>query len=94
MRTFHFYVDDARSDDPRELVVQTRDHLRAREMAEKMQAESEHHRGVEVCEKGSRLFGLGSFAARSWCERQMRDLARGLAGPAFRETLAPRPSPR
>jgi hypothetical protein len=68
MRTFHFYIDDRRSGSPRELQVQARDEQRARQLAERMLAESEHHLGVEVCEQGVRRFGLGSFATRTWCE--------------------------
>jgi hypothetical protein len=48
-----------------------------RALAERMQAESRHHRGVEVCEEGGRLFGLGSFSDRSWCERDP-EAARGV----------------
>jgi hypothetical protein len=58
------------------LVVQARHEARARQIAERMHAESEHHHGVEVCEKGVRLFGLGSFALRTWCERHAAGLAR------------------
>lgn len=68
MRTFHFYIEDARCGQTRSLTVQARDERRAREMAEGVLAQSEHHRGVEVCEDGRRLFGLGSFAGKSWCE--------------------------
>jgi hypothetical protein len=69
MRTFHFYIDDARCGVPRELVVEAIHEARAREMAEQMRAKSEHHHGVEVCEQGARLFGVGTFAHRTWCER-------------------------
>jgi len=81
MRTFHFYVDDRRCGSPRELRVQARDEPRARQLAERMLAESEHHLGVEVCERGSRLFGLGSFATRTWCELE-RNRPPRLAGAA------------
>jgi hypothetical protein len=68
MRTFHFYIDDRRCGAPRSLTVQARDEARAEELARVMLANSRHHIGIEVCEDGRRLFGLGSFAHRSWCE--------------------------
>ncbi|HEY2709610.1 MAG TPA: hypothetical protein VGI95_16290 [Caulobacteraceae bacterium] len=68
MKTFHFYIDDAGSGAPRELVVETRDEARAREMAEEMLRQSPEHLGVEVCDGGARVFGIGSFSERTWCE--------------------------
>jgi hypothetical protein len=69
VRRFHFYIDDTRCDEPRVLLVQARDERRAREIAERMLTQSADHTGVEVCENGVRLFGLGSMARRTWCER-------------------------
>jgi hypothetical protein len=77
MRTYHFYVDDARCGSPRELTVQARDERRARELAERMLSDSEHHLGVEVCERGHRLLGVGSFATRTWCEHGPKRQAAG-----------------
>jgi hypothetical protein len=66
VRTFHFFIDDARcGDDPQQFTVSARDESRARQLAERMMAESLHHLGVEVWEDGKRLFGLGSLAGRS-----------------------------
>ena len=70
MRTFAFFIDDRRCAEPRTITVETRDEGRARELAERMLAQSEHHLGVEVCDDGRRVFGIGSFGDRSWCERE------------------------
>jgi hypothetical protein len=78
MRTFHFYVDDARCGTPREFVVEAGGEDRARTLAERMLADSEHHLGVEVCEDGQRLLGVGSFATRTWCaQARLRRSASG-----------------
>lgn len=67
MRKFHFYVDDQRCGIPRELAVEAVNEARARQLAQRVLEDSAHHLGVEVCEGGERLFGLGSFATRTWC---------------------------
>jgi hypothetical protein len=67
MRQFHFYIDDKRSGVPREAVIEAEGEVEARELADQVLRECEHHAGVEVCERGVRVFGLGSFATRTWC---------------------------
>jgi len=42
----------------------------ARRLAEQLFARSEDHLGVEVCEEGRRLFGLGTLANRTVCALQ------------------------
>ena len=77
MRTFHFYVEDARCGAPKVFVVEAAGEARARVLAEQMLAQSEHHLGVEVCEDGRRHFGVGTFTDRSWCEPGPRLAAAG-----------------
>ena len=67
VRSFQFFIDDARSGAPRRFAVQARDEHRAREIAERILAESDHHLGVEVCENGTRVFGLGTLSVRTCC---------------------------
>ena len=72
MRNFHFHLEDERFEAPQELVVEASGEARARQIAERMLAQSIHHKGVDVWEDGRRLFGLGSYAARSWGEQGRR----------------------
>ena len=72
MRSFHFYIDDVSRSRPTEFQVEVASEARARELAEEMLARSTNHLGVEVCERGRRLFGLGTFATRSICELMAR----------------------
>jgi hypothetical protein len=67
MRRFHFYIDDDRHAVPTELTVEVATEARARELAEQLLAQSAHHLGVEVCENGERILGLGAFAHRTIC---------------------------
>jgi hypothetical protein len=67
MRQFHFYIDDKRSGVPREVVIEAETEDHAREVARQMLDECDDHAGVEVCERGVRVFGLGSFSTRTWC---------------------------
>jgi hypothetical protein len=67
MRQFHCYIDDARMGAPRELVITAEDEDEARQIARQLLDESDHHLGVEVCESGVRVLGLGSFSTRTWC---------------------------
>lgn len=67
MRRFHFYIDDDRHAVPTEMTVEVATEARARELAERILAESSHHLGVEVCEDGERVLGLGSLGHRTIC---------------------------
>ena len=77
MRTFQFFVDDDRYSVPTLSLVTVKDDRRAREWADRLMSQSEHHRGVEVCEGGIRLFGIGSFAADRRTSRHTRERADG-----------------
>jgi len=72
MPLYHFFIDDDRYEAPVELEVRVGSEPRARQLAERSLAQSPHHLGVEVCEDGARLFGLGSFATRTWCGARAR----------------------
>lgn len=67
MRRFHFYIDDQNHAHPVEFTVEVTGIARARELAEELLARSSDHLGVEVCENGYRVFGLGTFATRTHC---------------------------
>jgi hypothetical protein len=70
VRRFHFYIDDDRHARPTTLAVEVADEARARELAEQIFAQSPHHLGVEVCDGGNRILGLGAFAHRTICGLQ------------------------
>ena len=72
MRRYTLYIDHARRSGPIEFLIEVSGVARAREVAERMLAESDDHLGVEVCERGERLFGIGSFATRTWCGHRAR----------------------
>jgi hypothetical protein len=65
LRTFTVYIEDDRYSVPTLNVISLRDDVRAREWAEGAMQENPHYRGVEVCEDGERLFGVGSLAERA-----------------------------
>jgi hypothetical protein len=89
MRRFHFYIDDDRHSVPTELTVEVATEARARELAERILAQSPHHLGVEVCENGERILGLGAFAHRTIC-----GLRSHRRGPASRSARRDAPSLR
>jgi hypothetical protein len=62
VRTFELYIDDDRYSTPTLVLADVVDEERALELAKKKFAEDERHRGIEVCENGVRLFGLGTLA--------------------------------
>ncbi len=62
MKDFQLFIDDDRYSVPTVQIIIVESEERAREAAEQMLNESRHHHGVEVCEQGRRLFGLGSFS--------------------------------
>ena len=62
LRQFQLLVDDDRYDAPTLHLVVVGDVIRALAEAERLIDRSTHHRGVEICEHGRRLFGLGSRA--------------------------------
>jgi hypothetical protein len=64
VRDFELYIDDERYRTPTLVFIQVRDEERAREFAQKKLDEDERHRGVEVWEKGVRLFALGTLVDR------------------------------
>jgi hypothetical protein len=80
MRSFRIYVDDVRCSRPSELTVVVASQARALEMAQEIMARSEHHVGVELCEHGRRLSGLGTLATRPLC--RMRDVPCAAISPA------------
>ena len=62
MREFEIYVEDERYCTPTLIFVQMKDERRVREFAQTTLEKDQRHRGVEVREKGKRLFGLGTLA--------------------------------
>ncbi len=62
IRQFQLFVDDDRYTVPSVRFLSARDIVSALAVADRLIDESSHHRGVEVCENGRRLFGLGSCA--------------------------------
>ena len=64
MNQFELFVDDDRYRVPTLTFVMVTDTHRALEIAEGLMGESPHHHGVEVCQRGRRLFGIGSCATK------------------------------
>ena len=64
MRTFQIYIDDDRYTVPTLQIATLAGEAGALEIAERLLGDSDHHLGVEICEDGKPLFGLGSFARR------------------------------
>ena len=64
MRTFQIYIDDDRYSVPTLHLATVAGEARALEIAKRLLEDSDHHLGVEVCEEGKPLFGLGSLARR------------------------------
>jgi hypothetical protein len=62
--TYELYVDDARYAVPTLHFITAMTEAHAREVAERILRESNHHLGAEVRLEGQRLLGLGSFATR------------------------------
>jgi hypothetical protein len=62
VRDFEIYVEDERYSTPTLIFVQMKDERRVREFAQTTLEKDRRHRGVEVREKGKRLFGLGTLA--------------------------------
>jgi hypothetical protein len=62
MQTFEFYIDDDRYGVPTLHLATLADEGLARQIAETLLGDSPHHRGVEVCEGGARLFGIGTLS--------------------------------
>jgi hypothetical protein len=67
MRRFHFYIDDLNHARPVELLAEMANAERARDYAAELLARAPSHVGVEVCEQGRRVTGLGTFATRTYC---------------------------
>jgi len=67
MRRFHFFIDDLNHSRPLEMTVELGDVALARALAEEILGRSPTHIGIEVCEDGRRVFGLGTFANRTHC---------------------------
>jgi hypothetical protein len=64
LRTFTFYIEDDRYSVPTLHIAAMEDEALAREWAETAMRRNPHYLGVEVCEDGERLFGLGVLAER------------------------------
>lgn len=62
--TFEIYVDDDRYSVPTLHLIAALTAAQAREAAERILRESDHHIGAELRLAGERLEGLGSFATR------------------------------
>ena len=67
MQRLQIHIDDRRRARPKVLTVKVPSEAEARRLAEQLFAKSEDHLGVEVCEEGRRLFGLGTLANRTVC---------------------------
>ncbi len=66
MRAYEVYIADDRYSLPTLRIVEAVDAFGAQETAERFMRESPHHLGVEVCDRGQRIFTIGdrrSFAA-------------------------------
>lgn len=59
---FEIFVEDDRYSVPTLKLVSATDEAEALRLAESLLAASEHHLGVELCQDGRRLAGLGSYA--------------------------------
>ncbi len=55
-------MEDDRYGTPTLIFIQMKDEQRVREFAQQKLEEDKRHRGIEVREKGVRLFGLGTLA--------------------------------
>ena len=65
--TFEIFVDDRRYAVPTLHLVSAEDEAAARQIAEQMVSESDHHVGAELCYEGRLLVSLGEFgASRGW----------------------------
>lgn len=62
--TFEIFVDDDRYAVPTLHLVPVEGEAVALKIARRLLAESPHHLGVELCQDGRRLVGLGSLACR------------------------------
>lgn len=60
MRSFHILVADDRYSVPNLRLVQALDEAAARDIADRVLAESGHHRGVEVWEDDTQVFAMAS----------------------------------
>jgi hypothetical protein len=60
MRSFHILVSDDRYSVPNLRLIQAWDETAAREIADRVLAESGHHTGVEVWENDQQLFALSA----------------------------------
>jgi hypothetical protein len=56
LHTFQLFIDDDRYSVPTLLLFEFEDEAAARTRARELLADSEHHKGVEVCENGVSLF--------------------------------------
>jgi hypothetical protein len=64
LREFQFFVTDARYAVPSLHIVRAANEAKAREIAERLLAESPHHLGVEVLDDdGARLFAIGDVGS-------------------------------
>lgn len=62
--TYEIYTDDDRYSVPTLHLVVAADEARALNVARRLIADSPHHLGAEVCLRGRRVAGFGSFAFR------------------------------
>ena len=62
--TFEIYLDDARYLVPTLKLIAAPDEDGAIKIAQLLLEESGHHRGVEICQGGQRITGLGTYADR------------------------------
>lgn len=62
--TFEIYLDDVRYLVPTLKLIAAPDEDSAIKIAQLLLEESAHHRGVEVCQGGQRVAGLGTYADR------------------------------
>jgi len=61
---FEIFLDDSRYAVPTLHLVPADDAAAARQIAQRLIEESEHHLGAEICFQGVRLAALGAFADR------------------------------
>jgi hypothetical protein len=65
MRTYEVYIQDNRYRVPTLRLLEAIDPVAARTTAESFMRESTHHLGVEVCQRGVRVFAMGSYRRRA-----------------------------
>jgi hypothetical protein len=65
MPTFEVYIDDDRYSVPSLYLITAVNDARARDIAENLWRDSQHHLGFELCQQGERLYGGGTLESEA-----------------------------